>query len=143
MEDDKVQLKAYFKIHGFECSVEEISITMGLQPTQSWLKGDKIDGRTPIIERKFSSWIREIYEGDINTAGDEYLKYLYEFINKNLSVIQKLSDQYETELTLVLRAYNNSNIGIYLSKKVLKLVSQTGVNIDIDAYYFNTKASLA
>jgi len=47
---------------------------------------------------------------------------------------------YETELTLVLRAYNNNNIGIYLSKKVLKLMSQTGVNIDIDTYYFNTKA---
>ena len=64
----------------------------------------------------------------------------YEFINKNLSVVQKLSDMYETELTLVLRAYNNNNIGIYLSKKVLKLMSQTGVNIDIDTYYFNTKA---
>lgn len=47
---------------------------------------------------------------------------------------------YETELTLVLRAYNNNNIGIYLSKKVLKLMSQTGVNIGIDTYYFNTKA---
>ncbi|MCO5242208.1 MAG: DUF4279 domain-containing protein [Chitinophagaceae bacterium] len=140
MEDDKVQIKAYFKIHGFECSVEEISIAMGLQPTQSWLKGDKIDRRTPIRERKFSSWIREIYEGDINTVGDEYLKYLYEFITQNLSAIESLSTLYETELTLVLRAYNTSNIGIYLSKEVLKLISQTGVNLDIDAYYFNTKA---
>ncbi len=140
MEDDKVQLRVYFKIHGFECSVEEISIAMGLQPSQSWLKGDKVSGSVPVIERKFSSWIKEIYEGDINMEGDEYIKYLYEFLNNNLSVIQKISNQYETELTLVLRAYNNSNIGIYLAKEVLRLVSQTGVNIDIDSYYFNTKA---
>ncbi|TKC09074.1 DUF4279 domain-containing protein [Pedobacter frigoris] len=119
------------KIHDFECSIEAINKKLGIDATESWLKGEIIPNRDGSITRKNSSWIiKSSIENSefINQGIDDLLMS----INEN--ELLAFSHKYLCELSIVMKCRNENNIGLNFNKEVIKKLSSLGIELDVDIY---------
>lgn len=125
--------KAYIKIHDFDCSVDEITKALEIQPTDSWIKGDLIPGRKGNIRRRQSTWE---YQSVVDTTEpiEKHVGSLLERFKSKKDILKLFSKKYYTELTLVIYEYEHCNPGFLFENKVLTEISELGLTIDVDIY---------
>ncbi|WP_143309451.1 DUF4279 domain-containing protein [Chitinophaga vietnamensis] len=135
-EERRTKTKVYLKIHDFDCAVDEITTLIGINPSQAWQEGDLIPGRNTDMRRKFSSWILAS-NADAHASIEEHVEALVNIISPRLKVFKDLISIYRGELTIVVYAYNEYNVGGYVNKDKLRVLLDLGVSLDIDIYFLN------
>lgn len=132
--NNKTEFKVYIKIHEFDCSIEEITNLIGINPTKAWLKGDVIPNRKGNIKRGISSWILQSALSTDNKIED-HIDYLLNIVKSNYEVFKKLLQKYNGELTIVIYSYVENNLGFTLAADKLKDFINIGFTLDVDIYY--------
>jgi len=129
----KVENKAYIRIHDFECSIDEISNELKLNPSRSWIKGEKVPNRKSDIRRKQSTWE---YQSTIDPTEpiEKHIDSLLDTFESKKDVFKKFSKKYYTELTLAIYEYKSCNPGFLLENKMLERISKLGLTLDVDIY---------
>lgn len=125
--------KAYIKIHYFDCTVDEISKTLEVQPTDSWIKGDSIPNRKGNIRRKQSTWAYKS-TADPTEPIERHVDSLLKTFESRKDILKKYSKDYYTEITLVIYEYEHCNPGFVLENKMLNKISEWGLTLDVDIY---------
>ncbi|SCC63871.1 protein of unknown function [Chitinophaga costaii] len=139
-ENKKTETKVYLKIHDFDCSIEEITALIGIEPSKAGQKGDLLPKRNIELHRKFSSWVLESGV-DIHASVDEHVDALINTITPRIKILKNLIATYNGELTIVVYTHSEYNIGMYIDKVKLGILLDLGVSLDIDIYFLNDTES--
>jgi hypothetical protein len=128
--------KVILKIHNFDCSIEDINKIIGIQPSKFWLIGDPIPGAKRGSKRKSSSWqfLADVPETSLIS---EHVTFMIDFISSRCDSLNQLSKKYESEFTVVsyCRGDQEFNFGSYFDTHSIKILSQAGLNLDLDVYF--------
>lgn len=124
-------ITVYFKVHDFDCSIQLIDQKLGINATESWLRGDIIPNRDGKVRRMNSSWILKRTFQKLEDANQEIVDL---FCTLNETEIINLSQQYSCELSIVVKMRNENNIGLNFDKDLLSYFSRLGVELDLDIY---------
>jgi hypothetical protein len=128
--------KVFLKIHNFDCSIETINNVLGLLPSKAWIKGDPIEGVKNFTTRKNSVW--QIESNVLNEQPiTEHIKYMIDLISTKSEALKQLTKKYESEFTILSKCnqIEEFNYGFYLDKESISIISDVGLNIDIDIYF--------
>lgn len=124
------------KIHDFECSIEVINKKLGIDATESWLKGEIIPGRNGKILRRNSSWI---LKSSIENSAFINQAIIALLMSINYDELIIFSQKYLCELSIVMKCHNENNIGVNFDKEMLKRLTTLGVDLDLDIYMLPKK----
>ena len=125
------------KIFDFE-NHEEISNILNLKPTNVWKKGeeylfgDKTKGIKKI--RKENYWEYRSKEITNEWIGNQIEKFIKEIIEPRIELIKKISNKFHSEFSVVQYMYDGCNPGLYFDKKILKVINECGLELNIDFY---------
>jgi hypothetical protein len=123
----------FLRILDFECSPEEISKTIGIKATKTWLKGDLISEKLAII-RKQNRW--ELSSGiKLESDFNDHLDTLLAILSPSTDKFKSLPTDYYTELACVLYMHDNeSTPSVHFTKEQLTKLADLGLEIDFDIY---------
>ncbi|MNL22729.1 hypothetical protein D3C87_1440870 [compost metagenome] len=124
-------ITVYFKVHDFDCAIQLIDQKLGINATESWLKGDIIPNRDGKVRRMNSSWILKRTFQKLESVNQEIVDL---FSTLNETEIINMSQQYSCELSVVVKMHNENNIGLNFDKGLLSYFSRLGVDLDLDIY---------
>ena len=129
-----MEVKAYLKIHHFDCSLETITDLLNLKPDIAWLKGDIIPNRKSLVYRKQNTW-GITSQLSVSASIEEHIQYLLKKIDSNRKIFKELTFKYTGELSIAIYSYEEFNIGIYSQKELIENLADLGINIDYDIYF--------
>ncbi len=130
MSDHKTY--AYFYVKGFDCSPDEITSTLALEPTDSWLKGD-LWGEGNIRVRKENCWRFKTKESEDDYGTNALFYDLLPILEDRREQLLSISKIAEIGITYVPTCYF-PNVGVVLDKKLLSRLVSLGLSIDFDIY---------
>ena len=123
-------------INGFECSPEEITRQLGVQPSETRIKGEKRfvskKAKAPMINKE-NSW-RLKSELPQTVEPDKHLEFLLKQLNPHKKAFLELTKKYETIISFGID-WNYCNPGITLDKSLLIELAELNVEVDFDMYY--------
>jgi hypothetical protein len=121
---------AYFGIKADMLPLEEITAVLGLQPTESWRKGDV--GQY-VKQRPDSGWCLHSPLPRTNLRIDEHVEALLPLLEARGEFVRELGDRFQTYLACV-GHFSKSSPGFFLSKAVTRRLSLLGLSLDCDLY---------
>ena len=121
---------AYLTVVG-EFDPETISVRLGLEPSEAWVKGSRNE-RTH-LERKFSRWSLNS-RLDHSASLENHVKDVLEQSLPKAEKIRELGNEYEVGVQLVGHFYNDYP-GFGLDCDVISGLARLNVGIDCDFYY--------
>lgn len=132
---DSTNIMAEFVIVGEDFPNSEITRRLGIEPSEFYLKGDKVKNRN--IYRKETSWsISTGYEPslDINTQLSKLLSIIE---NKKQDLIHlKQTYKLDYKFCIVLRIEQNQSPSVYLDNNTIAFANDIQAEFDIDLYIF-------
>lgn len=130
-----IENKVFARIHEFDCSLEEITSKLKLNPTNGWLRGELIPNRKQNVYRKQSTWeLKASVSPD--SPVNEHVEFLLNAIEPRKEAFKELVNKYEGELSVVSFFKEDFNPGINLSNALIKRIADLGLEIDFDLYFF-------
>lgn len=126
------------KLTGFSCSAQEISQTIGLQPTKTAVKGQEyqIGPKHKRITKKYNEnyWeFREI-RSEATWISDLVSEFLKKHIIPRKKDIKETVANCEGELSIVQYVNEGCNPGLHFKKEEIALLANMGLELDIDLY---------
>lgn len=123
-------IRVKFQIIGDQITPEEISNYLGMNPTETWLAGDSIQGTE--LRRKHNGWRLSTKRCQTYHL-DEQINILTAEILLKSTVLAKLVEKYDLQLEIncdvdIVDEYPSIN----LSPESLSQLVELGVSLDID-----------
>ncbi len=136
----KNDTKVSFEIYGFNFSPQEISNKIGIEPTETWIKGDLKrsgpKGKTQAeIKIKENVWILSS-ELDANEPIENHLEHLLIKLLSHKNSLQELTQKYNTQFRSTL-LYTDFDPYINLDKKILKDITSLNASLKLDFYFLS------
>jgi hypothetical protein len=123
---------AYFRVAAPELPLAEITSTLGIEPTESWKRGDP--GKyNP--SRPDSGWCLHSPLPRSESNLGAHIDALLPLLRERRASIQKLSERFTTFLVCVGKYDGTTSPGLFLSKDSVALLASLGVAIDADLYF--------
>ena len=130
---DKTNIKVEFTVISEDFDIDLLTIKLGIEPTQSYYKGDII----PRINRtrEESIWRIETEYNESLDINDEVLKLMEKLYGKE-EILKDLKNKHNLEyvICVVINVKNNQEPAIYLTEEVINLFSLIGIYFEIDLY---------
>jgi hypothetical protein len=131
MSENQDEIKVYLKITGFECSPDEISNIIDINPTKTWLKNEVIHKRA-LIRHKENGWI--LQSGlPRDTPIKIQIEDLLGVVLPRKQLFQKLPQGSKIAIYCVVY----STLGrpdISLEPEMVKAIAELGAALDFDLY---------
>jgi hypothetical protein len=125
---------AYFRVAAEHLPLEEISQMLGLEPTESWKKGDP--GKyNP--SRPDSGWCFHSPLPRSETNLLLHIEALLPILEARADAVRALAERYETQLVCVGKYDGSASPGLFLSRETVALIASLRLAIDEDLYYFD------
>lgn len=144
---DKTKVMTYFSVLGDEFPLEVVTDTLGIEPTETYKKGDIIERTNnpnlistsnKIRRRKETDWTlstgyQESY--DINMQLNTILKPL----EGKTKELKQLKEEYSLEFLfmIVIQVENNETPAMYLQKNIIDFASIIQAEIHFDLYIYS------
>jgi hypothetical protein len=126
------------KFFDFEITHAEITRRLNLQPTNFWVMGDKyLMGSADVkIEKNRNNnfWGHELKTESNDWIGELANKFIDEIIVPRIKIIKELTDVYHGEFSIVQYMYDGCNPGLYFNKRQMQILSDCGLELNIDIY---------
>ena len=120
----------YLRVTAEQLPLREISISMGIDPTESWRKGD---AGTHNPSRPDSGWCLYSPLPRSNLRIDEHIDALLPVLEERSAAVRDLSKRFDTYLVCV-GHFTDSSPGLFLSKSVVARIAELGLSVDCDLY---------
>ena len=129
------RIKVDFAIFDFEGSPEELTSQLGVEPTRTYLKGEKVSPNAKLV-RKHSCWI--LTSGsDSNLHLEDHLEALAAQIQPHIERFQAVCGKYYSEFRCRLhlkRVSKESIPSVHLTPSFCKLMLSLNAELDLDIY---------
>jgi hypothetical protein len=136
-EEKEFEIKANLVITDFECFPDEITRILGIQPTETWRKGDSILSIAKNI-RKQNGWILKSIIDPKNNTVNVQVESLLSIISPNIEKFANLPSDAEVELACIVYINRTGeSIGfpeIGFSSNTISVLAKINAVIDIDLY---------
>lgn len=127
---------AYFTIAGDELDPAEITTLLGLEPTDSWNKGD-INPRTG-LERKFGRW--SLFSRLARTEGfAAHISDVLMQMEQNVAGFIRVINAFEGQMQLV-GYFHSTYPGLALTSQTIQGLAKYNLAVDLDFYYLYSDA---
>ena len=123
---------AYFRVFGEDLPLEEITRQIGIEPTESWRKGDpwKYFKAVPT-----SSWCLHSPLPRTLTDLQAHVEAVLELLVPRRGAVRALSERFATSVVCVGTYDSTTSPGLYLSRDVVALMASMGLALDADLYF--------
>ena len=131
---EEYETYAYYWVSGFECSHDEISQYLDIEPTEIKIKGEQ----SKYIKNRVvtnNSWILHSPLPRDEECQDAHLAELVKLLFRKKEQILALNEKYKTGMKCV-GYYTNVHPGFGMSKKLIKCLAALNVDIDFDLYNY-------
>ncbi len=125
-----------FRIHGFECSPDELTKQLGIKPTATLIKGEyRIIGRGKFERKRLNKENAWVLESEISRSKslEEHLEHLLAQIRPHKEKLKQITNKYYTEFSCGIYYYE-ANPGVQFDNKLLTEVAGLGTLLDLDIY---------
>lgn len=134
---DGTQIKLVLSVFGEDFNPGNFTNYIGLHPSDSWMKGDKISGRDDIFKKE-SSW--EFCVGFIKTVFFEDVATI--FLDKFEGKTNQIRDyvdasKLEVKIFIVIEIVDEEKPALFLTKKFIQISNDLNADIDFDIYIYN------
>jgi Domain of unknown function (DUF4279) len=135
---DKTQVKAYFTIYGDDFPIDYVNESLGIEPTDSYYKGDIIarplNQNTPQF-RKETAWQLSTDYQESYDVKEQMNQILIPLKNK-AEVINQLKNKYKLkcDFSIVVIIENGETPGLHLDLEIIEFTNSIGAEFDIDLY---------
>lgn len=125
----ELRLEVSFNITDFSCSADEITACLGVNCSESWRKGDVIQGST--CDRRFNGWMLRspLTEPDL----ERHVGWLLERLPGDLEKLRNVTDDWESELACAVYARDETP-ALNIPNNQIQRLAKLGTGIDIDLY---------
>ncbi|PVY39069.1 DUF4279 domain-containing protein [Pontibacter virosus] len=134
------QSYVYFALQGDDFDPNVVTIALGIEPTDSWKKGDK--GRY-IPNQKFASWKWSTGKGKESVFLEKLVEEVIDKFGDKVEIINKLKDKYQLTSVLEIVMYIDVNpvestpaLGHEL--KTIEFLYRTQTVTDVDIYRYDS-----
>jgi hypothetical protein len=127
-----VETKVRLHVYDFECSPTEITRILGLNPTETWLRGDKV---LPVADNtlKENGWRLASPLHPINTPLDEHLDALSSLVLPRATAFSMLPTGSIVEISCVICSFTHRPV-IHFSQEHVAAATSLKASIDVDVY---------
>jgi len=126
------------KLFEFTCSLEELTNRIGLEPTQSGIKGQiwRLAAKPVEIVRTWphNHWEYRVTKNESKSISDQIDEFVDEVLLPRIEPLKEIISSCEAELSVVQYYYTGCNPGLHFGNRRLKLISDIGLELDIDIY---------
>ncbi|MGB4775268.1 MAG: DUF4279 domain-containing protein [Daejeonella sp.] len=125
------------KISDFEVEHEEITYLLDLNPTHIWIKGEEyLFGNKNQVKKTMEKNYWKYNSTALSNAwiGEQLERFIEDIIVPRKDALKMIAARFHVELSIVQYLYDSCNPGLYFDKKVLKILSDCGLELNIDLY---------
>ena len=132
--------KVALKFFNFDCTPEELTEDLGLEPTKTGLKGQKYhlgpEAGKRIRTWEWNFWMYQVtVEKNRHWIGDQIDDFIDNIIKPRQEKIKKIiSTTCDSEFSIVQYIYEGCNPGLHFDNARLKIIADIGAEIDVDIY---------
>lgn len=123
-----------YAIYDFECSPDELTMQLGLEPTETYIKGEtRLVGKIKHkVINKENAWVLKSTLS-VNSSVEEHILHLLKIIEPYEERFLKIANKYYTEFSCGIHFYE-VNPGIQFDEKIIKKIARLNARIDLDMY---------
>jgi hypothetical protein len=130
----------YFALHGDDFDPNEVTRELGIEPTDSWKKGDK--GQY-IANQKYACWKWSTEKGKEAIFMDTLVNEVVEKLKAKVENINKLKEKYQLTSVLEIVMYidvnpDESTPALGHDLKTIEFLYQTQTVTDVDIYRYDS-----
>jgi len=132
---EHTNIKVEFSIYGENFDPLHITEILNINPSTSYLKGDKIPGKH--IKRKETSWNLETkYEESLDI--NDGLSKIVSLIIEKREILKKVGKLYNVKILFmfVINIVNSETPAIYFRKSFVEFAAEIGSEIGFDTYIY-------
>jgi hypothetical protein len=123
---------AYFRVAAPDLPLSEITLALGIEPTEAWQRGDP--GKyNP--SRPDSGWCLHSPLSREETNLAAHIEALLPLLRQRQPAIRTLSEKFKTFLVCVGKFDGAASSGLFLSRESVALLAALGVAFDADLYF--------
>jgi hypothetical protein len=129
----KTEIKIILSVFGEYFNPDELSSLLQVKPTETWMKGDSIDGKKE--GRKECCWefgTKYIRTLDFEKVADVILETFYD--KRNVLKSFSSENSLDIKLFVVIKIHNGESPSLFLGKQLISFLSTLDGEIDIDLY---------
>ena len=145
MRRNATQIELMLVIFGEYFSLDELSVLLGINPTDSWYKGDVIPLHKGLFRkdnkphlRRETTW--QFSTGFIETLylDDVFILFERQFEDK-ISILKNYikAKKLDVAIEIVIEIVDNEVPSLYFDKRIIRICDELEAEIDIDMYVFN------
>jgi hypothetical protein len=123
---------AYFWVHGYTGTAEEVSTLLGLAPTTVRRLGETSPHGRPV---KFAAWEFASPLPRGQALLQDYLESLLVVLEPRIEAVRKLRAEFPAGINCV-GYYYGSNPGLHLSASLLNRLAKLQLDVDFDLYNY-------
>lgn len=130
---ENTHVKAEFLIFSDELQPSVVTEKLEMTPTQSWIKGDDIKGKS--YKKKDTCWIISTeYEESMNI--NNQLSKLMILLQGKKEMLIQLKEIYEMKYVfeIIIKVRNEETPAMYFERDCIKFINDIQAVIDIDLY---------
>ncbi len=134
---EKTQVMVYFSMFADEFPLDAVTKQLGIEPTESYKKGDIIKKISPTENhvRSYTRWkLSTGYQESLDVGGQ--MDMIIDQIGDKSAVINDLKRQFglDCRFTIVIIMNNGYTPGLYLDQSIIAFANSINADFDIDLY---------
>lgn len=132
---DKTKVKVDFCFYGDTFDLNSITNVLGINPTQTWIKGDHIRGGH---FRKDTCWELSTEYEESYDINEQLQKVINILKDKKLEIIEvQKKNKIECKFEIVILIENNEKPAIYFNRNTIQFMNEINSEIDVDYYIYS------
>ncbi|WP_409292788.1 DUF4279 domain-containing protein [Peribacillus sp. SCS-37] len=140
---EKTQVSAAFILIGEDFPIDDVTERLGLKPSVSYRRGDRIPNRSSVRFRKETCWALETgYEASLDV--NIQLHTIINQIQGKADLIKAIKAEYslDCKFEIVIIIEDGDTPAFYLDKEILAFAAGIGTELDVDLYANPYRADL-
>ena len=134
---EQTQVMVYFSMFADEFPLDAVTKQLGIEPTESYKKGDIIKKISPTENyvRSYTRWkLSTGYQESLDVG--EQMDMIIDQIGDKSAIINDLKKQFglDCRFTIVIIMNNGYTPGLYLDQSIIAFANSINADFDIDLY---------
>ena len=134
---EQTQVMVYFSMFADEFPLDAVTKQLGIEPTESYKKGDIIKKISPTENhvRSYTCWkLSTGYQESLDVG--EQMDMIIDQIGDKSAIINDLKRQFglDCRFTIVIIMNNGYTPGLYLNQSIIAFANSINADFDIDLY---------
>jgi hypothetical protein len=130
-EEVSGEVKTRLIVMGYECPAEEISRILGIAPSKTWVKGERVLPEASNVHRE-NGWVLKSPVDPKATTVEDSIEVLLTTL-PDLGAFERLPVGTEIQMTCTIYAYRDRP-SVYLPPQIVSRLARIGASLDVDIY---------